>query len=846
MKVPLSWLREYVPHTLSPAELADRLTQAGLEVAGVKVLGLPVPEGLNVKADERGPLWDRDKVIIGELVKVEPHPNADRLTRPTIHYGTGRTQQVVTGAPNIKVGDQGQKVVLGLLGTQYFDGHAKVKQLGTLKPGKIRGVPSEGMVMSEFELGISEEHEGIILLEADAPVGTPLADYMGDVVLELDVLPNMARCLALIGIAREVAALTGTNVKLPAAVIKAGGDSIEGQVDVVIEDPKLSARYAAGLIKNVTIGPAPGWMRRRLTYAGMRPINNIVDITNYVMLEWGQPLHAFDYDKLRARAGGKAPTITVRPAQAGEVIKTLDKVERKLTPENLIIADTKGPIAIAGVMGGADTEVSAETKNILLESASFDFVSVRRTMRTMNLPSEASVRFSKGVPAASVKPAAERALALIAEFGGGTVASGLVDRYPAPRPPQVVELDLDDVSATLGMDIPAAEVTRVLRALEFNVEASMPRELSVTVPPHRLDIQAGEAVLIEDLIRIHGYRNLPATLLADKLPEQHGNEELAREEQVRDILVGAGLQEVITYALTEPAHEQPLGVGDAGYVELENPISSERSVLRQSVLGSVLEVAATNLKNTDDVRLFEVGLAYVPKAGERFPDEQRRLAVVLAGRREPEYWKEAGSKPPLLDFFDIKGVVEALAGDLHLPDVAYQPSKTAYLHPGKSADLLVKGEIVGSFGQMNPRVVRQYSAGLKGYESLRDRELFVGEFDLQAIVARVPARFTYTPVPIFPAALRDIAVIVDDSMTSERIEAEIRAAGGSLLRGVRLFDLYKGDSIPADRKSLAYALTYQADDRTLTDKEVDKAHKKIEDRLKHMLKASIRGEEAAK
>lgn len=844
MKLPLSWLRDYVACSLTPAELVDRLTQAGLEVAGVKVLGLPIPEGLNVKAEDRGPVWERDKVIIGELVEVNKHPDADRLTLPTIAYGSGRTQQVVTGAPNIKAGDKGQKVILGLVGTQYFDGHAKVKQLGVLKPGKIRGVPSEGMVMSEYELGISEEHEGIIILEADAPVGTPLADYMGDIVLELDVLPNMARCLSMIGIAREVAALTGQHVKLPAAALKPGGEAIQGQVDVVIEDPKLSARYAAGLVKNVKIGPAPGWMRRRLTYAGMRPINNIVDITNYVMLEWGQPLHAFDYDKLRERAGGKAPTIIVRPARAGETIKTLDGNDRKLTPETLVIADTKGPIAIAGVMGGAETEVSAETKNILLESASFDFVSVRRTMRNLNLPSEASVRFSKGVPAESVKPAAERALALIGEHGGGIVCTGLVDLYPAPRPPQVVELDLDDVSATLGMEIPAAEVARILKALEYNVEASMPRELSVTVPAHRLDVQAGEADLVEDIIRIHGYRNLPATLLADQLPEQHGNEELAREEQVRDILVGAGLQEVITYALTEPAREKPLGVGEAGYLELENPISSERSVMRQSVLSGVIEVAANNLKNTDDVRLFEVGITFVPKAGERFPQEQRRLAVLMTGRRQAEYWKDAGTKPPPLDFFDIKGAVEALATDLHLPEVTYQPSKTSYLHPGRSADLVVKGKVVGSFGQMNPRIVRQYSEGLKGYESLRDRELLVGEFDLQAILELVPARYTYTPVPVFPAALRDIAVIVDEATPSERVLAEIRTAGAGLLRGVRLFDLYKGESIPAGKKSLAYALTYQADDRTLTDKEVDKAHKKIEDRLKHVLKAAIRGEEA--
>jgi len=840
MKVPLTWLRDYVGLTLPPAQLAERLTLAGLEVSGVRVLGLPVPEGLHIKAEDAGPVWDRDKIVIGEILKVERHPDADRLTLPTVTYGEGRTKTLVTGAPNIKVGDKGQKVVIALTGSVLFDGHAEGKVLKELKPTKIRGVPSDAMVCSYKELGISDEHEGIIILEDDAPVGTPLADFMGDIVLELDVLPNMARCLCMIGVAREVAALTGQTLKTPAPALSAALEPIEGKVRVVIDDPKLSARYAAALIRGVKLGPAPGWMQRRLTYAGMRPINNIVDITNYVMLEWGQPLHAFDYDVLVQRAGGQAPVISVRPARMGEALTTLDGQKRELTPDNLLIADARGPIALAGVMGGAETEVGDKTTNILLESASFDFVSIRRTMKQFNLPSEASIRFSRGIHPETVKLAAERAAELMARHAGGTVCKGLVDNYPAPPPTQTVTLELREVRRALGMDFPLDEAARILRALEFGVEITGSEALSVTTPLHRLDIQHGAADLIEELVRIHGYDRLPATLLADRLPRQQTNQPLVFEERVRDILVSAGLQEVITYALTMPEREAPLGLPPREYVRLLNPISSERVVMRQSVLAGVLEVAAANLRHADDVRLFEVGPVFLSKPDSRLPDEPRRLALVLTGRRQDAFWKDfsgAGSTiAQTLDFFDSKGVVEALVADLHLGKINYRlVAGSTYLHPSRAGTLVIGDKAVGEFGQLHPKTAEAYGLG--------SREVLAGELDLEALQAAVPERYTYTPVPRFPAALRDIAVIVDEAVTTERVTGEIHAAGGELLRDVLLFDLYRGESISPGTKSLAYALAYQADDRTLTDKEVDRAHKKIEDRLKHVLKAQIRGKE---
>jgi phenylalanyl-tRNA synthetase beta chain len=839
MKIPLDWLSQYVDiSSTPPARLIERLTLAGLEVSGVRVLGLPTPEGVRVKAEDRGPVWDRDKVFVAQILGVEKHPNADRLKLPTVTWGEGKVKQLVTGAPNINVGDQGQKVVLALCGSVLLDGHSEERKLSELKPTKIRGVPSDAMVCSLLELGISEEHEGIILLEADAPVGTPLADFMGDIVLEVEVLPNMARCLSMIGVAREVSAITGQPLKLPPAGMQAAGEPIDGQVAVRIEDPRLCARYAAALIKNVTIGPAPGWMQRRLLYAGMRPIGNIVDVTNFVMLEWGQPLHAFDYDLLAQRAGGKAPTISVRAARPGEILITLDGQDRKLTPENLVIADAQGPIALAGVMGGRDTEVSAATKNILLESASFDFVSVRRTMKQFNLPSEASARFSRGIHPETVKPAALRAAELIRLHASGAVCKGLVDSYPSPLPAQIVELKMTQVRRLLGSEFPLAEAVRILKALEFDVTAMDPYALRAVVPPHRLDVQDGPADLIEELVRIRGYDLLPETLLADQLPRQQTNLPLAFEERLRDLLTGCGLHEVITYAMTTPEREAPLGAIAAGeYVRLLNPVSSERAVMRRTVLASVLDVAASNLRHATTVRLFELGPVYLLQSGQKLPLEPRRLAVVMIGQNGTEFWGNGTGSKAALEFFDLKGVIEAIVGDLHLSDVKFQPAQAAYLHPGRSATLVAGGREIGAFGELHPKVAEAF--GLAG------RAVLAGEWDVEALQAVTPARFSYTPVPRFPAALRDVAVVVNETVSAEEVAAEIRAGGGELLRQLRLFDVYRGESIAPGTKSLAYALSYLAEDRTLTDKEVDKAHKKIEDRLKHRLKATIRGQAPA-
>lgn len=833
MKIPLSWLREYVGFDLQPAELAQRLTLAGLEVGGVRVVGLPIPEGVRVPADERGPVWEADKIVTARVLKVEKHPNADKLKLVSADYGAAEPKVCVTGAPNIKIGDSGMVVVLGLAGTQYWDGHVTPKAIKELMPSVLRGVPSDAMVMSEYELGISEEHEGIILLPGDTPVGKPAAELMGEIVLEADILPNMARCLSMLGIAREVSALTGKPVAPPLNDVSATGKPIDGQVTVAIEDPKLSARYTAMLIRDITVGPSPAWMQRRLTYAGMRPISNIVDITNYVMLEWGQPLHAFDFDTLLKRSGGKPPAIVVRAARPGESLVTLDKIERKLTPETLIIADAAGPIALAGVMGGLETEVTNSTKNVLLESANFDLVSVRRTMRALDLPSEASVRFSKGIHPELAAPAALRAARLLHEHAGGTVSRGMIDTYPSKPTPQKITLRTADIRRSLGIDVPLDEATRLLKALDFQVEPSGPDVLAVTTPANRLDIHVGAADLIEEIARLHGYDRLPATLLADPLPAQPGNVDLEREERLRDRLVALGLQEVITYSLTTPEREAPLAASRE-YIKLINPISSERQAMRQTLLAGVLDIVAANLRHTESVAVFEVGSVYLTRPDNHLPEEPRRLAIALTGPRTSPYWQDAlGATRPGMDFFDLKGLVEAVAGEIHLPKIEFRPSKSAHLHPARAAEWVVGDRNVGSFGELHPRTARAFD--------LEDKIVQVAEFDLEAILAAFPARYPFVPVPRFPAALRDIAVVIHDEVPAERVVAEIRAAGGELLREARLFDLYRGPSIPDGTRSLAYALAYQADDRTLADKEIDKLHKKVQDRLVHVLKATIRG-----
>ena len=813
MRVPISWLKEFVDIPLLIEELAERLTFAGLEVAAVERIGVP-----------GSPLpWDRERLLVGRVREVAPHPNADRLVLATVEYGTERVKTVVTGAPNLRVGDQGQKVAFALEGARLWDAYADTPQIATLKGRKVRGIYSDGMICSERELGLSDEHEGVLLLEEDAPLGVPLVDYLGDEVLELEILPNMARCLSVLGVAREVAALTGGRARVPQPTMREVGEPIAGQVRVAIADPALSARYTATLIRGLRIGPSPQWMRRRLRLAGIRPISNVVDVTNYVMLEWGQPLHAFDYDALVRRARG-VPEITVRPAHPGEVLTTLDGVTRALTPDRLVIADSAGPVAVAGVMGGAETEVTDATTSVLLEAASFQFVSIRRTTQALKLPSEASARFGRGVPPAMAEPASRRATELIRTLAGGTIAQGMADCYPAPQAPVAVTLGTADARRILGMDVARDEMARILTALEFTCAPEGESALRVLAPLSRLDIGSGPVGvqdLLEEIARILGYDRIPVTELADTLPPQRNNLAVELEERARDLLAGAGLQEIISYRLTTPERELRLAPGASGgnadYVRLANPISADRVVMRRTLLAGLLETMAQNARLRDRLWFFELGPVFLPESGQALPLEPRRLAIGMAGPLVPVSWHE--TEPARTDFFTLKGVAEALLAGLHLTGVAFEPAQLPLFAPGRAARLLVNGAAYGTLGEIHPQVAAAFD--------LPAQPVCLAEFDLEGLFRRVPSTHRVRAVPRFPPVLEDIALVVDVALSAAAVMQVIRDAAGALLAEVRLFDVYRGPQVPPGKKSLAFSLVFQAPDRTLTDAEVEAEKQRI-------------------
>jgi phenylalanyl-tRNA synthetase beta chain len=657
------------------------------------------------------------------------------------------------------------------------------------------------------------------------------------VVLDLEITPNMARCMSVLGVAREVAALTGGRVRYPQVWMRAEGAPIEGRVQVAIEDSTLSARYTAILIEGITIGSSPEWMRRRLRLAGIRPINNIVDVTNYVMLEWGQPLHAFDYDVLVRRARG-IPRITVRPAKAGETITTLDGVTRTLTPDRLLITDTAGPIAVAGIMGGAETEVTDATRTILLESANFHFVSIRKSTQTLKLPSEASARFGRGVAPSLAVPAGMRATELMRDLAGGTIAQGIADCYPAPQIPAVVLLTTGEVKRILGMDLPRAEIERILTALEFRCEPEGDSALRVTAPEHRLDIGTGvtgAADLIEEVARIYGYDRIPVTEMADALPPQRDRTAVDLEERVRDLLTVAGLQEVITYRLTTPEREAALFPGNASvvdrpYVRLANPISADRVVMRQTLLPGLLEITAQNARLRDRLCFFEVGPIYLPITTVGLPAEPRRLAMGMTGRIAPLSWRDGD--PCRVDFFDLKGAVEALFSGLHLTGIAFEPVTHPTFAPGRTVRTLVRGQEVGILGEIHPRVHATFD--------LPPGPVCLAELDLDILLTCVPLTYRVAAVPRFPSALQDIALVVDEAVSAADLTAVVRSAGGPLLADVRLFDVYRGPQLPPDQKSLAFSLVFQAADRTLTDAEVDAEKRRIVEVVAKRLSARLR------
>lgn len=831
MRVPLSWLKEYVEIDATPEEIADRLTLAGLEVSAIDYIGVEAPAGSPWAPDLSGAEppeyipWDAERVLVGELIDVQQHPNADRLTVPTVGYGGDRTITVVTGAPNIKVGMRGQKVALALGGARLIDGHSDTRKWITLKPTKLRGVPSEGMVCSELELGLSDEHEGILFLPDDAPVGTPLRDYLGDVVLDIDLTPNLGRALSIVGVAREVAAIFGAKLTIREPELQADGPSIDGRADVTIDDPADCPRFTIGLIEGVTVGPSPQWMQNRLRMIGMRPISNIVDVSNYVMMEWGQPTHAFDADLVVDRR------LIVRRAKAGETLRTLDDQERKLGPEHVVVADASGPEALAGVMGGAETEVSDSTRNVLLEAAVWNTVRIRKTAQAFRLPSEASRRFERGVDPELAPIAQRRALELMRQTGGGTVAQGLIDAYPQRWQPIALELTSAEVRRLLGIELSAQTIGELLESLGFGCEVADDR-VTVSVPSYRLDVTI-VADLVEEVARVYGYHKLPLTRLADELPPQFTSRNQIDERFVRDTLVACGMNEVVTYRLIGPQiitafDGTPPDLG--AFVQIENPIAPEHSIMRRELLPALAEALSTNLRERGRVALFELGRVYHPQAGQPLPIEPRRLALAMAGPGVPSWHGKAGAA---IDFYDLKGVLETLFDRLRLADrVRFVQSSDSRLHPGRTAAIVGPDEqAIGVIGELHPDTRERLD--------LEISRAVVAELDLDALLS-LRSSAQYRQVHRQPAVYQDIAVIAPHSVTAEQVQGLIRQTAGPLLESVALFDVYSGAPIPEGQRSLAFRMYYRAADRTLADSDVNKIREKIARRIQHELGASVR------
>ena len=799
-----------MPVSVSPRELAHLLTMAGTEIGSV---------------EEIGAHWDRDKVLVGRVVKVDPHPNADRLTLPTVDLGGGESATVVCGAPNVAAG---QKIAFAREGARLLSNRSG--KIEPLKASKIRGVVSAGMVCSERELGLGDDHTGILVLDDDAPTGIPLLDYLGDAVLDADVTPNRPDCNSILGVAHEVAAITGETVTEPELTYAEDGPPIEEQVTVEIADPDLCPRYTAGLVTGVTVGPSPNWLQNALAKAGLRPINNIVDITNYVMLEYGQPMHAFDFDTLK---DGK---IVVRTARRGERLASLDDETHDLRPPMLAIADSSNVIALAGVIGGVDTSVTESTTSILLESANFDPANTHRTRMAIGGGTDASYRFERGIRAELAPRALRRAMGLILEIAGGTAAKGIIDGYPGRKEPPTVKITMARIKQSLGVEMAIDEVERVLASLGFqhsDTETAEKDELLMEVPYWRSDI-ALEDDVAEEVARIVGYDSIPITMMSTPIPHHEPQPLRALREHVRDILAASGMQEVITYSLTD--NETLDGVGALSGVEeplrIANPMSNEMRLLRTSLRGSMLKTLAANrrISQAEGLRLFEIGRVYLPREeakGRDLPDERETIVGILSGPRFPASWLAEQAD---MDFFDAKGILEGVFEQIGA-ESAYEPSDDPVMHPGKTARLVCEGKPVGVVGEIHPRVLERFDLG--------EATVTMFEIDLKSLHEAVESASTvYAGTSRFPESERDLAIVVDADVPSARIQTIIRRH--KLVKDSSPFDLYTGDGVAPGKKSVAYRVVFQSDRSTLTSDLVDRAQGDILRQLQRELGAELR------
>ncbi|ATW23929.1 phenylalanine--tRNA ligase subunit beta [Candidatus Formimonas warabiya] len=795
MNVSYKWLKKYVDIAISPEELATRLTMAGLAVEHTVYLG----EGIK-------------GVVVGEILDVQRHPQADKLVVCQVNLGK-ETVQIVTGATNVKAG---QRVPVATVGGELPGG---IK----MKKASLRGLDSYGMMCSAGELNMDEDlvspefRDGILILPPDSPIGANALEVLNldDTVLEFELTPNRSDCLSVINIAREVGAILDKPVHLPAVEFPETEESIFDIAAVEVRDQDLCNRYTARVVKNVKLGPSPEWMQHFLRCAGVRPINNVVDISNYVMLEMGQPLHTFDYDGL---AGHK---IIVRRAEAGEKMFTLDGQERTFQNDTLLICDGEKPVAVAGVMGGLETEVTENTKHILIEAARFHPVSIRHTSRNLGLRSESSLRFEKGLDVHNVVHAANRAAQLMVQLAGGEVIAGIIDSFEGEMATPKITLRTKRVNEILGTSLTTADIASIMRRLQFSVEISE-HETRVVIPSYRQDITR-EIDLIEEVARLNGYDKIPLSLPFGPTTEGSKTRFQKYEDRVRDYLTGAGFLEVITYSFINPKDFDRLHLPQdsslRNVLEIKNPLSDEQSVMRTTLIPGLLETAARNTSRRNlNFALFECGRIFLPHE-EKLPDEPLMLGGIVSGKTERGWNWQA----QVFDFYFLKGVLAGIFQRSGITDWSLKAeSFPSFLHPGRAGNLFVGETYAGFMGEVHPLVQENYGLENRAY---------VFQVYLKPIMEASLEIAKYTPVPKYPAVDRDMALVVKDTIPARMIEEIIWENGKRILTGVSLFDVYKGAQIPEGCKSLAYSLTFQANDRTLTDEEVSKVFGRIKEKL---------------
>lgn len=810
MQVSIKWLKDYIDFTETPEQLADKLTMAGIPVENVVDPG----EGL-------------EKVVTGRIEKLEPHQNSDHLQICTMNVGLAENIIIVTGAQNVA---EGQVVPVAMVGAHLPNGMK-------ISKGKLRGVASNGMLCSAQELKLDleklpeEQKTGIFILPSDTPVGIPAKDVLGlnDVVLEFELTANRADCFSVFGLVREIAAITGNKPHFPEIKVNEDDNTKLNDIfSVEIADPDLCSRFSTRMLKNVKIGPSPEWMQQRLEGAGIRSINNVVDVTNFVMIELGHPMHAYDYDKITGKK------LIARRAIEGEELHTLDDTSRKAKGEMLVIADSEKAAGLAGIMGGFETEITDTTTTVVLESADFYGPCIRRTARACGLSSEASGRFERGVDSETTIKALDRAAQLLQEMGACTVCEGIVDVYPNPKQANYVTFTPEQINNHLGTNI-AKDVMLIITSVGFDVTKDENDEITVKVPSWRNDVTC-MADISEEIARLHGFDKIKSTLPNGVSMQGTQSAKQTFIDKVKASLSSQGLYETISFALTNEETFNKLNIPQDSplrkAVPIMNPLSDEYPLVRTTLLSSIFDNLARNLaRKNDDVALFEVGSVFFPKAlpVTELPDEVVKIAGAITGRRNAQGWNQTND---MVDFYDAKGIIEELLANLRVTRYTVETGTHYAMHPGKTA-LFKKGrDVIATVGEVHPAVLSAYGI---------TKPVYIFELDATIVMKYMAKDLKYKALPKYPATSRDLAMLVDVDVNAADIEKAMTKAAGQNLTQITLFDVYTGKQVEEDKKSLAFSLTFQSNDKTLTDAEIDPAIEKIVAKLQKDFNANLRG-----